>query len=283
MNTIQKTLLPSLAAVVLMVSGYMLFLVISADESTTEHHEDDDDTVAAYEIYPGDLAEKLQDGADVILLDVRTPEEHEVIHLENSLLLPVQELSQQSLNEIGLGTNAKDKEIYVYCRSGARSKTAYDLMTSLGYTNVKSVAGGMIHWEEDEYPYTEVGLYTGENVQSATAATTGSPKATVDRTLHDFGVITQYGGVVETTFTISNTGDTTLSLGDITTSCSCTSAEVSSKTVSAGESAALTVYFDPDFHEEPLGVFKRTVFIPTDDPSVPELEVAVLVDIIEGQ
>jgi len=271
------------------VLSFVLLLLVSgaaytySNTSETDHHEDEDDVVASYEIYPGDLVDKLEKKENIVLLDVRTLEEHEVIHLEGSLFLPVQELSQKSLTDIGLGVESKDKEIYVYCRSGARSKTAYDIMTSLGYTNVKSVAGGMIHWEEDEYPFTEVGEYVSTQPQSETNASLPAPKITTDRSLHTFGVIAQYGGVVETSFIISNTGDATLVLGDISTSCSCTSAEVENTTVEVGESTKLTVFFDPDFHEEPLDEFKRTVFIQTNDPTTPELEIQVKVDIAEGE
>ena len=119
-------------------------------DSIVEYEEDHDDgEVADFEIYPGDVVKKIQNNEDVILLDVRTLEEYQETHLENSLLLPVQELSQQALNKIGLGEDMKDKEIIIYCRSGNRSKTAYDIMDSLGYTNIKSVSGGMVHWEED--------------------------------------------------------------------------------------------------------------------------------------
>jgi len=250
---------------------------------TGEHHDDDDDVVAAYEIYPGDLAEKITNNEDIILLDVRTPEEYEEVHLENALLLPVQELSQQSLAKVGLGDDSKDKEIYLYCRSGARSKTAYDIMSSLGYTNIKSVAGGMVHWEEDEYPHTEVGAYDGEVSSVKNSGVRGGATVSLDRKTHDFGTITQYGGVVEAEFTVSNTGDSVLEIGQVTTSCSCTSASISSRSIKAGGSAKLTVVFDPDFHEEPLDKFKRTVFIPTNDPNTPEAEVSITVDILEGK
>ena len=251
--------------------------------SAEEHHEDDDDEVASYEIYPGDVAYKIQQNENIVLLDVRTLAEYEEIHLENALLLPVQELSQQTLNAIGLGASAKDKEIILYCRSGARSKTAYDIMTSLGYTNVKSSAGGMIHWEEDNYPFTKTGSYTGSNSVSSEDTEVAGPELTVDRTLHDFGEIPQYGGTVDATFTISNTGTGVLEIGTLTTSCSCTSATVDDSSLEPNESATLTVVFDPDLHEEPLDVFKRTVFIPTNDPNKPESEVSVQVDILEGE
>ena len=244
------------------------------------------DNLAPHEISPSDVVKKVQSNEDFVLLDVRTFEEYEEIHLKDALLLPVQELSQETLTSIGLGEGAKDKEIVLYCRSGARSQTAYNVMKSLGYTNIKSVAGGMIHWQEDQYPLTESGSYTGPMMNSenidATAVTDG-PKITLDRTLHDFGVIPQYGGTTETTFTVANTGTETLEIGTLTTSCSCTSATISDTSIEPNGNATLTVMFDPDFHEEPFDVFKRTVFIPTNDPNNPEAEVSVQVDIAEGE
>ncbi len=244
------------------------------------------DSLAPHEISPGDVVKKVQADEDVVLLDVRTLEEYEEIHLKDALLLPVQELSQETLNSIGLGEGAKNKEIVLYCRSGARSQTAYNVMKSLGYTNIKSVAGGMIHWQEDQYPLTESGAYTGPMMMSGSeekATNAEGPKVAIDRTLHDFGVIPQYGGTTETTFTVTNMGAETLEIGTLTTSCSCTSATISESSIKPGEKATLTVVFDPDFHEEPLVVFKRTVFIPTNDPNNPEAEVSVQVDILEGE
>lgn len=109
------------------------------------------------------------------------------------------------------------------------------------------------------------------------------PKISVDRTLHKFGVIPQYGGTVETTFIVKNEGTETLEIGDLTTSCSCTSASISSNKILVGGEAILTVVFDPDFHDEPLNVFKRTVFIPTNDANNPEMEIAIEIDIEEGK
>ena len=249
-----------------------------------EHHDGDgDDEVEEYEIYPGDVVDKIKNGEDIILLDVRTLEEHVELHIENSYLLPVQELSQMSLDEIGLGDIAKDKEIVIYCRSGARSKTAYDIMTSLGYTNVKSSAGGMIHWEEDDYPYTEVGEYIQPLTDIHSFEDVMGPAISLDITEFDLGEITQFGGVVDVPVILSNTGVGDLIIGDITTSCSCTSATVEDVVIGEGEEVLMIVSFDPDFHEEPFGVFKRTVFIPSNDTKTPEVEFTILVDILEGE
>lgn len=253
------------------------------DEHTVPEHND---ALRSYEISPGDVVKKVQSNEDIILLDVRTLEEYEEVHLEDALLLPVQNLSQETLNEIGLGENMKDKEIIVYCRSGARSQTAYNIMESLGYTNIKSVAGGMIHWQEDQYPLTESGPYTGSMMMSGNEGVmmdNDGPEISLRRTLHDFGIIPQYGGMVETTFTVANTGTENLEIGQITTSCSCTSATIEDSIIEPGEESVLTVVFDPNLHEEPLDVFRRTVFLPTNDPNTPEAEVAVQVDIAEGE
>lgn len=282
----QTTIGVLVIGVVLLVGGFFYFgsdnMMSDGMDEMREHNDD----LAPHEISPSDVVKKVRDNKDVILLDVRTLEEYEEIHLKGALLLPVQELSQETLTSIGLGEDAKDKEIVLYCRSGARSQTAYNVMKSLGYTNIKSVAGGMIHWQEDQYPLTESGSYTGPMVKpenSETAAVTDGPKIAIDRTLHDFGVIPQFGGTTETTFTVTNEGTETLEIGTLTTSCSCTSATISDTSIEPNGNATLTVVFDPDFHEEPLDVFKRTVFIPTNDPNNLEAEVSVQVDIAEGE
>jgi len=273
-----KKLIGSVFALIIIIG--LVWYINAGNNKEREHH--DDDSVAVHEIYPGDLVEKIKRNEDIIILDVRTIEEYKEIHLENSLLLPVQEMSQQSLAEIGLGENAKDKEIYIYCRSGNRSQTAYNIMESLGYTNIKSVAGGMIHWEEDEYPFTEVGEYV-ETKTTSEENSINIPKISIDKELHDFGIIPQFGGTVEASFIVRSSGTEMLEIGQITTSCSCTSASISNDQIASGEAAILTVVFDPNFHGEPLDVFKRTVFIPTNDPNTPEAEISIQVDIDEGK
>lgn len=285
-NMNQKTI--SIIAVgTLLLLGGIFYLsndnMMSDGMDEMREHNDD---LAPHEISPGDVVKKVQSNEDFVLLDVRTLEEYEEMHLENALLLPVQELSQETLTSIGLGEDAKDKEIVLYCRSGARSQTAYNVMKSLGYTNIKSVAGGMIHWQEDQYPLTESRAYPGSMMKSGSAEKVSKaegPKVAIDRTLHDFGVIPQYGGTTETTFTVTNEGTETLEIGTLTTSCSCTTATISDTSIEPNGKATLTVVFDPDFHEEPFDVFKRTVFIPTNDPNNPEAEVSVQVDIAEGE
>jgi len=282
-----------LIVILIIILGFFLFnnvmhMGFHIGHDHDEHEESEmmgghnDDEVASYEIYPGVVADKISAGEDIVLLDVRTPEEYEEIHLENALLLPVSELSANTLADIGLGGDAKNKEIIIYCRSGARSKQAYDIMNSLGYTNIKSVAGGMVHWQEDNYPFTEIGEYDGSTSSNSKVDEYGA-KISFDRTTHDFGNVPQSQGILETVFEVRNAGKSVLEIGELSTSCGCTTAELSNKSIQPDESAILTVYFDPDFHKEPSDKLTRTVFIPTNDLSNPEAEVKITVDILEGE
>lgn len=112
---------------------------------------------------------------------------------------------------------------------------------------------------------------------------TNGPRISFDRAEHDFGEIPQSGGKVSTAFTIKNTGKADLEIGQVTTSCSCTSAKIGKNKIPAGNSTILTVTFDPNLHEEPKEKFKRIIFIPSNDPENPENTVVVWVDILESK
>lgn len=110
---------------------------------------------------------------------------------------------------------------------------------------------------------------------------TSGPKAEIDLGEHDFGKVRKQDGVVSKNFEIKNTGGEKLIIGDITTSCGCTSAEINKKEISAAESAIVKVNFDPNFHEEPKGRFSRSVFVPTNDPENPEIELKIFVETVD--
>ena len=55
------------------------------------------------------------------------------------------QLRERAENEL----TDKNALIMIYCRSGVRSKNAFELLTELGYTNVFDI-GGIITWEYDK-------------------------------------------------------------------------------------------------------------------------------------
>ncbi len=90
-------------------------------------------------ITPQQLAERLQAGDDLYLLDVRTPMEHAAYAIEGSHLIPIEELGQR-LHEL-----PQDKEIVVYCRVGTRSAYACMHLARMGY-QVRNLEGGVQLW-----------------------------------------------------------------------------------------------------------------------------------------
>jgi len=76
---------------------------------------------------------------NIFFLDVRTKEEYEEMKIENSKLIPLNELESR-INEI-----PKDKQIIVYCHKGIRSFQAALFLKQKGF-NVKSIDGGIDAW-----------------------------------------------------------------------------------------------------------------------------------------
>lgn len=247
--------------------------VQSASQATMHGHADE----AQGEISPAELHDKLQSGKKFVLLDVREAEEYDEAHIPGTTArISVKELSDESLANAGI---RPDDEIVVYCRSGNRSKQAVEFMRGLGYTNIRDLNSGIVHWTEDGFPVERGAAFTefshGDHVMG--------PLIGFDRPSHDFGEVKQFGGTVSTTFTVTNRGSAPLEIGTITTSCACTAAELKNKTIQPGAEETLTVTFDPNLHEEPKEKFQRTIFIPSNDPQTPEAEITVWVDILEGQ
>ena len=80
--------------------------------------------------------EEYRQAADAVLLDVRTPQEYREGHIPGSQNVPLQQLDK--VEEV---TENKDTVLYVYCRSGARSRQAVSLLQAMGYTNVRNIGG----------------------------------------------------------------------------------------------------------------------------------------------
>ena len=80
--------------------------------------------------------QEFKNAAGAVLLDVRTPQEYREGHIPSSQNVPLQQLDK--VEEI---TENKATVLYVYCRSGARSRQAVNLLNHMGYTNVHNIGG----------------------------------------------------------------------------------------------------------------------------------------------
>ena len=103
------------------------------------------------EIDVNDLASLLEQ--DATLVDVRMPDEFEQARVPGAVLIPLPELPDR----IGEITAAGD--LYVICKSGARSARACEFLTARG-RNAINVAGGTLAWVESGRP-TDTGPIGG--------------------------------------------------------------------------------------------------------------------------
>jgi rhodanese-related sulfurtransferase len=102
------------------------------------------------EITPEALHARIEQGdTTLVILDVRTPEEYQspTGHLENALLIPVQELKTR-VSEL---KTWRAKTIVAYCRTGHRSSQAADILRAEGFT-VLNMTGGITSWNERMFP-----------------------------------------------------------------------------------------------------------------------------------
>ena len=71
-------------------------------------------------------------GNDILVIDVRTPEEWNRGHLSSASLADWQDIA----NMIGTLAESYDQKIVLYCHSGNRSGKAKNILDGMGYSNV---------------------------------------------------------------------------------------------------------------------------------------------------
>ena len=92
-----------------------------------------------------------EEPSQIILLDVRTEAEYEAEHIQiegvETKNIPLSEIEER-LNELN-----KSKVLIVYCRSGARSRQACEILAQHNFT-VFNLEGGITAWKSAGYPTT---------------------------------------------------------------------------------------------------------------------------------
>jgi molybdopterin/thiamine biosynthesis adenylyltransferase/rhodanese-related sulfurtransferase len=109
------------------------------------------------EIEPFEAATEIE-GGDVVLIDTREPHEYKEAHLEGGTLVPPGMLG----DEIEKAAPDKSARTILYCRSGNRSGLAAAQLGAMGYTDVASMAGGIIAWQEQGQPVVSASGMTAE-------------------------------------------------------------------------------------------------------------------------
>lgn len=113
--------------------------------ASAQVHDDDEIDVA-------DLRERLDDGAEVLLLDVRSHAEADATGmLEHAVLVPTDELSARA------GELDSEAVWVAYCKSGTRSKRAVQILREHGFRSVVGLRGGIDAWLAERGPVVRLG------------------------------------------------------------------------------------------------------------------------------
>lgn len=87
-----------------------------------------------------ELARRIDAGEDLVIIDVRQPEEEAEGVIPGARLIPLATLPGE------LGSLPRDREILVHCKAGGRSARAVKMMAEAGFANAVNVSGGIDAW-----------------------------------------------------------------------------------------------------------------------------------------
>lgn len=110
-------------------------------------------------------------------------------------------------------------------------------------------------------------------------STLRKPEIEVIPTFIDLGDVTKEG--FNYTFTVKNIGDKPLKIERVSTSCGCTLATIKSELILPKEGADLLVTFNPKLMDEEVkGKISRIIFIKSNDPENPDVEIKITANVV---
>lgn len=196
--------------------------------------------------------DELSSKPEVFVLDVHVPEQN---HLPNTdATVPFDQI-QARIDDLPID---KATPILVYCRSGGMSKQVSVELKSMGYQTVYDLSGGRNAYNAMKAP-VEI-----------------TPK------VQDLGVVV-FGEVARTQFELKNNSTHAVEITKVSTSCSCTKAEVVDKKLGPQASTIVNVSFDPAVHKDDpdLGDVTKTIFIDTTHPEVEEVTASIKARVVK--
>ena len=108
------------------------------------------------ELFPWDIAEKLDNNEELLIIDIREPYEYDRLRIQDSINVPRGILEsacdygyEETVPELAA---ARDKQVVLICRSGNRTALAAYVMQQMGYTQVYSMKTGITGWNDYELP-----------------------------------------------------------------------------------------------------------------------------------
>ena len=124
---------------------FLTFLLIGCQSATVTGETVSTADGSFQNITPAELHTMLK-SKDFVFVNVHIPFAGNIPNTD--LSIPYNEL-EQNLSQLPAD---KDEKVVLYCSSGRMSEIAAEELTSLGYTNVWNLKGGMVVWQQAGYP-----------------------------------------------------------------------------------------------------------------------------------
>ena len=196
--------------------------------------------------------EKLSQNPQAFILDVHIPEQEHIPGTD--AYVPYNEIQ----NNTAKLPEDKNTPLLVYCRSGSMSRQASVALAKMGYANIYDLEGGI-----DTYKKTIA-------------------KVTITPPQKDLGKVI-YGDITSTNFTLTNFTPIPLVINRISTSCSCTSAEVAKRELEPFGSTEVSVSFNPAVHKDDtdIGEQTKTIFLDTNNPDFKQVSALITANVVK--
>lgn len=124
-----------------------LFLMACAPQTNGDAGGSSEAQTSEYvDLDPKAMSQQI--GADVTVLDVRTPQEWEQGVIEGAVMIDYyKDDFADKVNQLD-----KNKPVYVYCAKGGRSSDAAEMMVEAGFSKVYNLDGGITAWNDAGLP-----------------------------------------------------------------------------------------------------------------------------------
>ncbi|MBN8597182.1 MAG: rhodanese-like domain-containing protein [Planctomycetes bacterium] len=99
-----------------------------------------------WEVTPRDTRKMLDEGANLLVIDVRLKPEWDFAHIKGSVLVPLDELEARAGEICSMVEENPGCSVVTLCHHGVRSLKAAAFLREQGVPNVKSIAGGLEAW-----------------------------------------------------------------------------------------------------------------------------------------
>lgn len=110
---------------------------------------------AIFETWTAEELAAAFDRNEVVVIDVRTPQEYMFEHIEGALLMPMAFFNAAKL------PGQSDKRIVFHCGSGVRSERVSRAAIAAGVTRIAHLEGGFAAWKAAKLPHIATNMATG--------------------------------------------------------------------------------------------------------------------------